>query len=268
MTTSSRCFTKSTISLGVVSVPVKFYVSASDEGLSFKMLTKAGNLIKQKYVDAATGEDTVFADLDKGYEYAKGQFVRFTKDELAVLDMQSDTMDIKEFINLSDLDFVQVEKTYYLGPDKGGDKGYALLADVLKAQDKAAIAQWVYKGKTHLVAVRAYEGRLVLQVLFYKAEVRDIGQIEVMPLVVTDTERHLAERLVDALTTKAFDPSIYEDKYAKSVKEAVEKKISGKEVIMVAEEAPKAQVIDLFEALKMSLQAAESTKKPKGKGKK
>lgn len=266
-----RCFSKSNISLGLLSIPVKFYKPASDAGLEFRMLTKAGNLIKQKYVDAVTGEDTVYAELDKGYEYAKGQFVRFTKDELAALDMKSDTLDIKEFVALSDLDFIQVEKNYYLGPEKGGDKGYALLAAVLEAQGKAAIAQWTYQGKQHLVAIRGYQGGLVLQVLFYKDEVRDFKQIEVLPLLVTDAERHMAEKLVEALTNDAFDVGAYEDNYAKTVRQAVDSKISGKEVILVAEEAPTAKVIDLFEALKASLQQAPAKGKkpaPKGKAKK
>lgn len=257
--------------MGLVSIPVKFYKPAEDEGLEFKMLTKAGNKIRQKYVDAVTGEDTVYDQLDKGYEYAPGQFVRFTKPELAAFDMQSDTMDIKEFIKLSDLDFIQVEKNYYLGPDKGGDKGFALLSRLLMASNKAAIAQWIYKGKTHLVAIRAYHGILVLQVLFYQNEVRDVSQIEVANLVVSDAEQMLAAKLVDAMTVPAFDPSKYADTYAATVKQAVEKKVAGQEVILVADEAPKAVVIDLFEALKASLQqtAAEAPKKgPKGKGKK
>jgi DNA end-binding protein Ku len=261
-----RSFVSATIAFGLVSIPVKFYVSASDESLSFNNITKAGNRVKIKYVDAVTGEDAPYDSCVKGYEFAKDQFVTFTAEELKELELSaSKTIDIQEFVPADSIDFVQIEKTYYLGPDKGGDKGYALLSDVLKAQGKVAIAQWVNKGKEHLVLLRPYRLGLALQILYYHNEVRDFNEIEVAPLPISEAEQALAHKLVEALSSDEFEADKYDDRYAKILKSVVDAKVNGREVI-IPQDANTKSTLDLFSALKATLeQAKPKVKTPKTK---
>jgi len=253
------------IVFGLVSVPVKLYVSASDEALKFNLLTPSKNRIKQQNVDSVTGDVVEYDSLLKGYEFAKSQFVTFTSDELDTLALPSTkTITIQEFVPASDIDQIQVDKSYYCGPDKGGDKGYCLLAQVMKKKGVVAIAKWSTKGKEHLVALRPYGDRLVVQVLFYANEVRNFEEVTVIPCLVTPSEMELAEKLVAHLTSKAFESHRYEDEYAKAVKAAVEEKVAGKEISVVTT-STQATIVDLFDALKMSLNDAKKTSPKKSK---
>lgn len=250
------------ITFGLVSIPVKIYVSASDESVQFNQITPQGNRVKQRLVDAGTEDEVQQADLVKGYEFARGQYVTFTQDEMAALQVPSSkTVEIREFVDAQTIDFLQVEKNYYLGPDKGGDKGYALLSEAMHLKGKVAVAQWATKGKEHLVVVRPYRGKLVLQVLFYSSEVRPFEDIEVMNLPVTDMERNMAAKLLDAMTSDEPDLTQYTDKFADGVRQAVDAKVAGR-VVTITHEAPVKTSIDLMEALKQSL-----AEKPKAKGK-
>lgn len=260
-----RAFVSGTITFGLVTIPVKFYVSASDQGLSFNNITKAGNRVKIRYVDEVTGEEAPYDSCVKGYEFAKGQFVTFTADELKALELQtSKTIDIREFVPESAIGYLNVEKTYYLGPDKGGDKGYALLSDAMRAKGAVAIAQWVNKGKEHLVAVRPHGTGLALQVLWYKDEIRDFNQIEVTAFPITDPERELAGKLISMLMNDAFELDKYQDRHAKLLLAAVQAKSAGREIV-IPENAPAATALDLISALKQSV--VEKTPKAKKKGK-
>ena len=263
-----RAMANVTISFGLVSVPVKLYVAASDESIKFNLITPEGNRVKQQQVDAVTGDVVVWDELKKGYEFAKDQFVTFTPAELEALRLVGGkTIEIKEFVPADSVNFVQVEKAYYVGPDKGGDKGLALLSDAMKALDKVAIAQWMNKGREHLVVVRPYKHGLVMQVLFYGNEVRDYEEIEVAALPITDAERTLAVKLIEALSSDEFESDKYEDRYAKAVREAVDAKVAGREVSFVEEVAEKPQV-NLFEALMKSLEKAPAKKQTKKTSKK
>jgi DNA end-binding protein Ku len=252
-----RSTTAVSIVFGLVNIPVKLYVSASDESLKFNQITKDGNRTKQKLFDAVTDKEVAYDDLKKGYEFAKGQFVTFTSDELDSLALPSTkTITIQEFVPEGSVDPISVEKSYYVGPDKGGDKGYCLLTQVMKKKGVVAIAKWSSKGKEHLVAIRPHGDRLVVQVLFYNNEVRNFEEIAVIPCLVTPSEMELAEKLVAHLTSKTFESYRYEDEYAKAVKGAVEEKVAGKEISVVTTSA-QATVVDLFDALKMSLNDAK-----------
>lgn len=264
-----RATATATIMFGMVSIPVKFYLAAKDESVGFNMISKAGNRIKMQFVDGETAEVVEQADALKGYEFEKGRFVTFTKDELETLGLQNDkALTVAEFVPAEAIDVIQVEKVYFLGPDKGGDKSYALLSDAMKISGKVAIAQWHTKGRAHLVAIRPYKSGLIAQILFYAPEVRDFGQIEVTPFPISTAEQNLALKLLDALSNDEFDASRYEDEYAKSIKEAVNAKVAGQE-ITVPVSTPKTNTLDMFEALKQSLSKAPKKPAPKkGKGKK
>lgn len=251
-----------TISFGFAAIPVKFYLAASNEQLSFNQISPAGNRVKQKLVDAVDGSEVANDKIRKGYEFEKNRFVVFTKEEFEALEMTATKLvTIKEFIPVDQLDVVSIEKSYYLGPDKGGDKGYVLLSQILEGQKKVAIAQWSTKGREHLCCIRPHQGGLLLQILYYAPEVRDFSEIPVLPIPVSATEKTMAIRLMDAMSNDSFDPNQYEDTYAKTLKEAVEAKIAGQEVV-VPKDVTNVTVVDMMDALKMSIEAAAKKKKP------
>lgn len=255
-----------TLSFGMVSIPVKMYTAQSAKSVSFNQITPSGNRVKQVLRDAVTGDEVGRDALLKGFEFAKGQFVTFTADELKALEVASDkVLEIVEFVDLASVDLLQVEKTYYLSPDKGGDKGFSLLARVLKAQNRAAVAQWCVRGKQHLVLIRSYRGGLVLHQMYYADEVRDYGDVEfAREVVVQDVEVDLAGKLVEMLDAGAFDPSKYADTYRERVETAVQAKVSGEEV-QIPESTGVAPVGDLLKALEASLAAGGDAAKGKGR---
>jgi DNA end-binding protein Ku len=258
---AARAISSGTISFGLVAIPIKLYTAASSEQVRFNMLhEKCGNRIKMQYFCPVDEEVVERGDTVKGYEYARGQFVRFKDEELKKLEAErGGSIEITEFVPLASVDFVQVEKSYYLGPDKGGDKPYRLLSDSMKEKDVVAVGRWAARGKEQLVLIRPYgDGGLMLHQLYYANEVRDFGDIDLgATFSFSDVERDLAMKLIDQLSTEEFDSSRYEDTYQERVRAAVEEKVKGEE-ITVATEAPKAQIIDLFEALKKSLADAQS----------
>jgi DNA end-binding protein Ku len=252
---AARAIASGMISFGLVSIPVKLYTSASSEQVRFNMLDpRHGVRVKQQYYSPVDGEVIPRADLIKGYEYARGRFVTFTDEELKALEAErSNSIDIVEFVPLGTFDFVQVEKSYYLGADKGGDKAYRLLSASMDVKGKVAVGRWAARGKEQLVVVRPYKDGLILHQLFYSNEVRSFEDVDdAATFEFSDKERDLAERLIDQLSTDEFDPEAYEDDYANRVRAAVDQKVAGEE-ITVSPEAPRAQIVDLFEALKRSL---------------
>lgn len=253
----------------MLAIPVRLYLAAADDALSFNMLTPKGNRAKMQFIDAETKEVVEAKDCDKGYEFTKGQYVRFTADELKDLEVKTGKgmVDIKEFVEVALINFTYVEKTYYLGPDKGGDKGYVLLSDTLRNMGLAAVAQWTDKGKQKLVVVRPYCSGLALQVLFYSKEVRDFGEVEFNATPLSKEERALAQELVSKYVSRdGFNPDAYEDEYATNVKAAVQEKIEGKEVTVVADKSPAALTsLDLIAALKTSLDVTKKNKKARVK---
>lgn len=255
-----RAFASATISFGLVTVPVKVFAATSTNALSFNLITKAGNRVKQKLVDTVTNEETPQTECLKGYEYAKDQFVTFTADELKALESTGTdkTMAIQEFVDVVSVDSLYVEKSYFLGPDKGGDRGYTLLSVMMAKLGKVAIAQWTNRNRDHLVVIRPYENGLMLQQCFYEDEVRDFAGIEIAAgSALTKPEETIAEQLIKVLSTGSFDPAKYEDRYALRVKEAVERKVAGQEIAVVPEQ-PKTTVLDMYEALKASLAQTKS----------
>ena len=256
----ARALSSATISFGLVAIPVKLYTATSSQQVHFNMLhPETKTRVQQQYITPATGEVVDRGTLVKGYEYAKGQYVVFTDEELKALEAErSNSVDILEFVPLSSVDLLSVEKTYYLGPDKGGDKAYRLLTESMKRTQKVAVGRWAARGKEQLVLLRPYKDGLVLHQMFYANEVRAFDEVETgATFQFKDVELNLAENLIAQLSHDAFDPSRYKDEYATRVLEAVDQKVAGQQ-IHVAQEVPKAQVIDLFEALKQSLEQAQA----------
>ncbi|HET9932361.1 MAG TPA: Ku protein [Polyangiaceae bacterium] len=262
---AARAISSGTISFGLVSIPVKLYTAASSEQVSFNMLhTKCKGRIKMQYFCPTDNEVVERSDTLKGYEYAKGQYVLFTEEELKALEAARDnSIEITEFVPLSSVDLVQVEKSYYLGPDKGGDKAYRLLSEAMDGKDRVAVGRWAARGKEQLVLVRPHgDGGLILHQLYYANEVRSFEDIETgAKFSFSDKERELADKLIEQLSSEAFEAEKYHDSYSDRVLAAVDQRVQGQEVT-VAPEAPKAQIIDLFEALKKSLENAPKPFEP------
>jgi DNA end-binding protein Ku len=245
-----------TISFGLVSIPVKLYAAASAGGVSFNQLhAKCGNRVRQQMFCPVCNEVVDRSALVKGYEFSKEQYVRFTDEELRALEGEaSKVIEIAEFVPLPHVDPIYFEKTYYLGPDKGGEKAYRLLADAMTKTDRVALARFVMRGKESLVLIRSAQDGLMLHTMYFADEVRDFGEIDKgQSAKLREGELDLALRLVEELSHDDFKPEQYVDEYRQRVLDLVNLKVEGKEVTAVGPQVQRAQVIDLMDALKQSL---------------
>jgi len=259
-----------TLSFGLVSIPVKMYTAATSAGLSFNLLhEKCGGRIKQQQMCPACNEVLERSSLVKGYEFAKDQYVRFTEEELKTLETEASRMiDIAEFVPLEKVDPIYFEKTYYLGPDRGGDKAYRLLRDAMIKTSRVALAKFVMRGKENLVLIRASQDGLMLHTMYFADEIRDFGEIDKGANATTKSgELDLAQRLIDELSNPEFRPDQYHDAYRERLLEVVEAKVEGKEITAVGPQVQRTQVIDLMEALKQSL-GSRVSKDSEARGKK
>ena len=253
---AARAIGSGTISFGLVSIPIKLYTGAVSGSVAFNFLhPKCGSRIKQQTFCPTCNETVERSALVRGYEFAKDQYVQFTDDEFKSLEAEaSKIIDLTEFVPLHKVDPIYFEKTYYLGPDKGGEKAYRLLADVLAKTDRVALAKYIMRGKESLVLIRPAQSGLILHTMFYANEVRDFGEIDKgQEAKIKEGELELGIRLIDELSNEEFKPENYKDEYRLQVLDLVDKKVQGKEITAAAPQAQRAQVIDLMEALKASL---------------
>jgi DNA end-binding protein Ku len=259
---AARAIGSATVSFGLVSIPVSIYsASQSSSDVSFNLLHKGcGARVKQQYVCSKDGAAVPREEMVKGYEYAKGQYVLFSADELKALEEKStQTVDITEFVPAEKIDPIWFDKAYYLGPDKGGDRAYRLLAKAMEETKRWALAKYAARGKQYLVLVRPVAGGgLVMQQLHYADEVRSFDEVGVPGGEVKDAELQLAVQLTEQVASPAFRPERYEDEAKKRVLEVIERKVAGQEVVLAPDEQPKGQIIDLMEALKASLAKREA----------
>ncbi len=254
---AARSIASLTVSFGLVSIPVKLYsATEASRAISFNLLHKGcGSRLKQQYLCVKEEVVVPREDMVKGYEFAKDQYVLFTPEELKALEEAgTHAAEITEFVPIESVDPVYFDKAYYLAPDKGGAKPYALLAKALRETNRCALGRWAARGKQYIVMLRPVEDGLVMQQLLYAAEVRSIGEIEIPKTEVKDAELKLALQLIEQQTAEKFDPSAYKDEVRERIEAAVQKKVEGQEIAL-AEGAPEggAQVIDLMEALRASL---------------
>jgi DNA end-binding protein Ku len=247
------------VSFGLVSIPVKLYsATEASRAISFNMLHKAcGSRLKQQYICQKEEVPVVREDIVKGYEFAKDQYVIFTPDELkAMEEAGTHTAEITEFVPLEAVDPVYFDKAYYLAPDKGGAKPYALLATALRESKRCALGRWAARGKQYIVMIRPVDEGLVMQQLLYAGEVRAMKDLEIPKTEVKPAELKLAQMLIEQQTSETFDPSQYTDEVAQRIEAAVQKKVEGQEITLALEPegGGGAQVIDLMEALRASLE--------------
>jgi len=257
----ARALSTGTISFGLVSIPVKLYsATQASAGVSFHLLhAKCGTRLKQQYVCPLDSEIVPRDQMIKGYEFAKEQYVTFTPEELKALEEKAtQAIDIAHFIPRERVDPVYYDKAYYLGPDKGGEKAYRLLATVMQETDRAAVARYAARGKQYIVMLRASDAAqggvgIVMQTLLYADEVRPFSEVPIPEAEVREREVELAKQLVDQIAAETFNPNEYEDDVRKRVQADIDRKIAGKEIAVSPEPAETGRVIDLMEALKASL---------------
>jgi DNA end-binding protein Ku len=254
---AARSIGSLTISFGLVSIPVKLYsATEASKAISFNLLHKGcGSRLKQQYLCAKDEVPVARDDMVKGYEFAKDQYVIFTPEELKAMEEAGTHMaEITEFVPLEAIDPVYFDKAYYLAPDKGGAKPYALLASALRESKRCALGRWAARGKQYIVMIRPVEDGLVMQQLLYAGEVKSMKELDIPKTEVKPAELKLAEQLIEQQATDKFDPTAYTDAVAARIEAAVQKKVEGQEITLA--EAPEggAQVIDLMEALRASLE--------------
>ena len=248
----ARAVARVVLTFGMVSVGIKLFLSASSEQVGFNMINpETGNRVKQKLVDSVTEQEVSRGDTLKGYEYQKGSYITFTDEEVANMAAEKrDTLDITEFVPVSEIDPLHVEKTFYTGPDKGMDRQYQLLYHTLKTEGKAAVGTWVARGKEHLVTVCAYEHGLIIHQMYYNSEVRAFDNT-CDNVTITPTELAMGKMLVDQFSAKKFDKSKYRDRFADRLAEAVETKLAGGAITATQAKVPSG----MAESLRASLAA-------------
>ena len=257
---AARSIASGTISFGLVSIPVKlFSATQSQAAISFNLLhSKCKGRLKQQYI-CPRDENAVVErnDMVKGYEFAKDQYVTFTPEELKALEEKaSQQIEISEFVPTEKIDPVFFDKAYYLGPEKGADRAYRLLAEAMRSTGRTALARYAARGKQYLVQLRPIEGGgLVMQQLMYSDEVRPFSEVEVPQGEVKPGELELAKQIIEQIASDDFKPEKYEDDVKKRIQEQIQRKVEGQEIDLTPAEQPRTQVIDLMEALKASLAA-------------
>ena len=268
----ARSIGTATISFGLVSVPVSVYSSSeSKTSVSFNMLhKKCGTRLKQQYTCPRDNEVVGRDDTVKGYEFAKDQYVVLTAEELKALEEKAtQIIDIVEFVPLDKIDREYMEKVYYLGPDKGGDRAYRLLAEALKETGRAAVGQYAVRGVQHLVLLRPLNGCLVMEQLHYADELRPTSEVPIPAGDVKPAELALAKQLIDQATNEEFEPTKYKDTVRERVLEAIQRKVEGQDITADVKVDSGGKILDLMEALKMSLDATKpEPKKEKTKSRK
>ena len=248
------------ISFGLVTIPVKLYSTGeSAAGITFNMLhKKCGSRLRQQYICPVDNEVVGREDMIKGYEYSKGQYVLFSEDELkALVPEPTNAVEITEFVPLDQVDPIYYEKSYYVGPDKGGDRPYRLLSEAMKQTGRAALARYVARGKDQFVLLRPFDEGLIMQQLRYSDELRAFSEVPIGPAEVREPELKLAVQLIEQIATDEFKPEEYEDKQRHEVRALIDRKIQGEQITATPAPQPKAQVIDLMAALKASLASAQ-----------
>ncbi len=269
----ARPISSGNISFGLVSIPIKLFSSADHSSdIRFNMLDAKHKVrLKQQYISTKDGRLVERGERIRGYEFAKGQYVTFTDDEIRELSQKaSPNIEITEFVPLEEVDPIFYEKAYYLGPETGGERAYRLLGAAMRQTGRCAVAKYAARGKQYLVLLRPFDEGLVMQQLFYKDEIRAFDEVPLgEDIEVKDGELELAIQLIEQIATEGFDAGKYEDDVRQRLFAAIQQKVDGQEVTAALDEEPKAKIIDLMEALKASLSdaSAESGVEDKGEEK-
>ncbi|MGN6821235.1 MAG: Ku protein [Candidatus Nitrosocosmicus sp.] len=281
---SARSIWKGSISFGLVNIPIKLYTTTDyNNEYSFNQLDKEGHKIHYKRWCSVEQREVPYSEIKKGYEISKDNYVLIEKEDLEQIKAKTTkTIDIKEFIDSKEFDPLLIEKSYYVAPDNNNNthrnskskkniisasiKAYSLFVNTIKETDKIAIGKVVLKDKEHLVALRPYQKGLIMHQLMYQEEIKPIDEIDGMPgsensvslPPIEKKEIELGKILVDNLTNKEFDVSLYSDDYTKQLEELISAKSQGKVYTFEEKEDDSDTGDNLLEALKASVQRSKT----------
>src|SRR5947199_6178562 len=266
----TRAIWKGSISFGLVNIPIALYPATRREELKFRLLRK-GDLrpVNDKSVAEKDGKEVPWDQIVKGYEYEKGKYVVLKDEDFERVDLEAtQTVDIQDFVHVDEIDPMFFYKPYYLEPQKGGEKAYALLRDALEDSNKVGIAKVVIKTRQYLAGVKPEDGALVLELMHFADELADTEKLHVpKKMEVGKREMNMAKSLIDSMSSK-WEPEKYRDDYREALMEVIEEKVEdeGKEIEEKPRKAPKpTKVIDLVSVLQKSLEETGAKRKPRGK---
>ncbi len=261
---AARSIGSLTVSFGLVAIPVKLYTATqSTNAISFNLLHKScGSRLRQQYLCQKESVVVERDDMAKGYEFSKDQYVLFSGEEIKALEeVGTHSVEISEFVPIESIDPVYFDKTYYLAPDKGAAKPYALLTEALRQAGRCGVGRWAARGKGYLVILRPIGDVLAMQQLHYAADVKRAAEVEVPKPEVKPAELKLAQQLIDQQTNEKYNPDAYQDELRGRIEAAIRRKVEGQEIsVTEAPPAGEGKVIDLMEALRASLARTESTR--------
>ena len=266
----ARAIWKGSISFGLVNIPIALYPATRREELKFRLLRKSDlSPVNYKRVAERDGKEVPWDQIVKGYEFEKGKYVVLQDEDFQRVDLEAtQTVDIQDFVDVDEIDPMFFYKPYYLEPQKGGDKAYALLRDALHDSKKVGVAKVVIKTRQYLAGVKPEDGALVLELMHFADELADTEKLHVPKKVeVGKREMNMAKSLIDSMSSK-WDPSKYRDDYREALMDVIEEKVEagGKEIEEKPKKAPKpTKVIDLVSVLQKSLEETAGKKKAAAK---
>jgi DNA end-binding protein Ku len=263
-----RAIASGQIAFGLVTIPVKLFSAAeSSERISFNMLHQdCGSRVQQQLFCPKDERTIDRSEIVKGYEFSRGQYVLFSEDELKAMEEKAtQSIEISEFVPRDKIDPIYFSKAYYLAPDRGAERAYTLLSKALEQTGRWALAKYAARGKQYLVALRPVGKGLVMQQLYYPNEIRAMEDLDIGEAIVKDNELKMAVQLAEMGATEEFHPEQYRDEVADRVRELIQKKIEGEEITATLTQEPRAQVIDLMEALRASLSSGASASARSGR---
>jgi DNA end-binding protein Ku len=251
---------KGHLTFGLMSLPVRLYSAARSETVSFNQLHKTDNS-RIKMVMYCQLEDKPISrsEIVKGYEYEKDKYVVVEEEEVKkVAPKTAKTMEILEFVKSSDVDPIYFESSYYMAPDEAGEKPYALLFEALRRTGHVGVAKIAMHNREHIVILRPGEHGILMHTMYYRDEIRQVEEFRTDTSLVRPNELELATTLINSLAA-GFEPEKYKDEYRANLKALIEAKKQGQQIVETPGPQHLAPVIDILEALKMSL---ANVKKP------
>jgi DNA end-binding protein Ku len=258
-----RAIWKGNISFALVSIPISLFSATRRDELSFHYLHKKDmSPVSYKRFCDTENTEVPWEEITKGYEYEKGQYVEITDEDLDKADVElTKTIQILEFVQEEEIDPIYFEKPYYLEPQKGGERAYALMRDALAESKKVGIAKVVLKSREHLAAVKSIRDMMTLQTMRFAHEIVDAGSLNLPKKAeISKKEMDLANTLIDSMSDK-FDPGKYKDDYYDKVLEIIQMKVAGVSPQVPTAKGPApSKVVDLMEILKQSLTETKKNK--------
>ena len=256
-----RAIWKGAINFGLVTIPVGLYTATDNKTPKFKQLRKTDHSpIRYKRVAEADGKEVEWEDIVKGYEFEKDRYVVFTDEELDSAHQDGNKLvDVVQFVDEDEIDPMYYKSSYYLAPEKTGVKAYKILEEALKEKGRVAIAKVSIREKQQLATIRAKDGVIVMETMFWPDEIRgaEFEELEAENVEIRPEEVEMAASLIDNLT-KPFEADSYVDRTREAVEELAAKKVAGEEIIVATDAPEPTKVVDLLDALKASVEATKS----------